>query len=129
MIKMPFALLFACLFSVSALADSPAIPSTPALKGPEILRLLDGKTFTFTASDAPLTGHTTWNAAAQTVSGDYVYNGTPGTFSQKWFIQGDKSCAQESGKDPVCNTIYAYKNGGFLEVKADGTIHGVSLPK
>jgi len=121
------ALAFVSLTS-PAQAEAPAIPGTPPLKAAEIAKLLDGKTFNFTGYDALLTAHTSWNLAAKTVSGDYLYLGSPGTFSATWTIRGDKSCTQAKGKDVVCQTIYAYQNG-FMEVNPDGSVHGVSIPK
>ena len=111
------------------LAETPAIPTTPPLKAAAIVKLLDGHSFAFTASDAPLTATTHWDMSKQTVSGDYTYDGKKGTFETPWSIEGDKSCtlSGEAGAK-VCQTVYAYQNG-FMEVNADGTVHGVSVPK
>jgi hypothetical protein len=114
---------------LSYAADAPAIPATPPLKADEIVKLIDGNTFAFTAYDAPLTAVTHWDMGKKTVKGTYVYDGKPGNFETAWSIEGDKSCTLSGeGGAKVCQTVYAYQNG-FMEVNADGTVHGVSIPK
>jgi hypothetical protein len=114
---------------LSFAADAPAIPSTSPLEADAIVKLIDGHTFAFTAYDAPLTAVTHWDMSEKKVSGDYVFKGEKGTFETDWSIEGDKSCTLSGdGGAKVCQTIYAYQNG-FMEVNADGTVHGVSIPK
>lgn len=112
----------------AAIAGELVIPATPALTDAEIIQLLDGKTFTFTAYDQPLIGLTVWNYPDHTVSGSYLYDGTPGTFTATWTVTDNKSCTQAPGQDRICQTIYVYQTG-FMEVNAAGQIHAVSVPK
>jgi hypothetical protein len=116
------------LMSGAALGDGPAIPSSPALSQDEILALLDGKSFSFKAYDAPLSGTTSWNSKEGTVSGDYFYDGSAGTYVAKWAIKDDRSCTTSEGQPEVCQKIYAYESG-FMELNADGSVHAVSVPK
>lgn len=112
----------------SASADGPTPPSSPPLNGEEIVALLDGKTFAFKAYDAPLSGTSHWDSKPGTVSGDYVYDGSAGTYKSGWNIKDDKSCTKSEGQPEACQTIYAYE-GGFMEVNPDGSVHAVSVPK
>jgi hypothetical protein len=114
--------------SPNAHANDPKIPDgAKPLSGTEVVALLDGRTFKFTGYDQPIVGTTKWDAKSQTVSGDYVWAKTEkGTFTVKWFIDGDKNCIQEPDKDPVCQTVYATDNG-FMEINAKGKVHAVSV--
>ncbi|MET1026351.1 MAG: hypothetical protein ABWY00_04220 [Dongiaceae bacterium] len=117
------------LGSTRAFAGAPAIPSSPPLKAAEIVKLLDGHTFSFTAYDFPVTGTSVWNIQTKSVSGDYVFAGLKkGTYKIEWTIEGDKSCTKTPGKDRTCETIYKYGKG-FMEVTEDGKVRAVSTPK
>ena len=112
-----------------ALADAPKIPEgvTPLTEA-EIKELLDGRTYEFIAYDEPLTGTTTWNYDAGTVSGSYIWDKkNKGTYSAKWFLRGDKNCTQSKSKKAVCQIVYPYDNG-FMEVTAKGVVHAISRP-
>lgn len=112
-----------------ALADAPKVPEDLApLTEAEIKQLLNGKTYEFVAYDEPLTGTTTWNYEAETVSGSYVWDKKDkGIYSAKWFLRGGKNCTQSKNKKAVCQIVYPYGNG-FMEVTPKGVVHAVSRP-
>lgn len=117
------------LAASTALAQAPEIPAgVLPLDDAGIIALLDGHSFRFTAYDEPLTGTTTWDRAAGTVTGDYVRNGTErGGFQASWFVTGSRSCTQQGDRAPVCQSIYRHGEG-FMEVNEAGAVHAVSVP-
>jgi len=111
------------------MSSAPAIPNQPPLKTDEIIKLLDGKSYTFTDFDQPVTGTTTWNYKEHTVSGNYVYAGIKkGDYTAQWTVTGDKSCTTDKFQGTLCQTVYAYENG-YMEVNSKGKVHAISVPK
>jgi hypothetical protein len=117
------------LMSSLAYSGDPKIPvGEQPLNDAEIRSLLDGKTFSFIAYDELLTGTSSWDAQAGTVSGDYAAKQTQrGIYEQGWFVDDGKNCTQSPGKQAVCQVIYRYGNG-FMDVNEDGSVHSVSAP-
>ncbi|MET1026619.1 MAG: hypothetical protein ABWY00_05595 [Dongiaceae bacterium] len=116
------------LAAAPAFAKAPAIPNSPPLKAADIIKLLDGRTFSFTAYDMPLTGTATWDSRSKSVSGNYDFSGAKGKYTADWIMEGDKSCTQAPHWDKACETVYKYQNG-YMEVNDKGKVHAVSVPQ
>ncbi|MET1026618.1 MAG: hypothetical protein ABWY00_05590 [Dongiaceae bacterium] len=120
--------LLVLLPATQAFAADPAIPKTQPLIAAEIIALLDGKTFAFTAYDVPLTGTSTWDSKSKTVTGAYNFSGAMGMYTAEWTLEGDKSCTKAPNQERTCETIYKYENG-YMAVNDQGKVHAVSTLK
>jgi hypothetical protein len=89
--------------------------------GPYALTIYDGEF-------AGTTGTSTWDFAAGMISGSFTTaDGQSGTFSNPISVEGDKLCAGPADAKQ-CHRVFAYENGGFLEINDDGSLHAASLP-
>ena len=100
------------------------------LSGDQIRQLLgSGQRFNFVGVTAPITGTGYWDLKNEVVYGDYeIDHRIKGNWTFRWFIDGNKNCLGYSLEGSVCTHIYAYGNGGFLEVNMDGEVHTVYTP-
>ncbi|HVJ42275.1 MAG TPA: hypothetical protein VM639_12295 [Dongiaceae bacterium] len=112
-----------------AASNPPPVPAEKPLTSAQIIQLLNGKTYRFTAYGRPLTGTTHWDIAAHTVSGSYNYAGIfRGSYQAEWNVVDDKSCTRDEHQGLLCLTIYAY-GSGFMEVTSKGEVHSISEPQ
>jgi len=122
----------ALLIVSSAFAQTPEVPPTAKqLKGNEIAKYLDGKTFALTVYDAggDLTATIRWDWKAKKNSGNYVFNGKKGTFENDWTIKGDTNCGEKNSKGKwVCQKIFV-DGSTMYEVTSKGKLHAVSVEK
>lgn len=105
-------------------------PTAKQLSGKEIPKFLHGKKFSVVIydADAPIEATANWDWNKKRVYGDFVYQGSKGSFDNAWIIKGNESCGEKSAKGAlICQKIFI--DGKVMyEVNRKGKVHAVSKP-
>jgi uncharacterized protein YuzE len=115
--------------SVDTILDNPPPPPSGAKKmtADEVLAAVKGKRIFVTIFDfdKPLVADVKWDTKKKKSTGRFIMGGTKeGKANAAYVIKNDTICFPSDGKDN-CYDYYATDNG-FIEVNAEGKVHGIS---
>jgi len=107
--------------------DAPKLPPTATqLSGPAIVKLYDGKTFTFQSFTffGVATGEVSYDFSANTNHVVYKLGFHKGTIEGNIRVNGDKFCYSAGYGNERCNTVFV-DGKDIYEVRGSGTIDSV----
>jgi hypothetical protein len=110
------------------LAIVPAVPAGAPLDGDALTALVQGGPYALTNYSLGIAATSNWLLDEGRAFGTFrvVETGDSGEWEIQAFVRDDQLCTVQTVGE-VCHDIYPFEDG-FMEVKADGSVHAVTLP-
>lgn len=108
-------------------SDPPLPPGLPKIDATRVLELVKGKRIIVEIFDfgGPLIADVKWDLKKKKSTGKYMFGAKEGKANAKYVVKNDTLCFPEGKKDN-CYDYYETKDG-FIEVNAEGKVHGISV--